>query len=118
MTRSYTRKDAEPHEQWVGLAYVERHGLPGYPPKRGAPVIPDCLRALRVKAGRASGIARKKRCVRGGKLLSSTRTNNDAAQRLAIAGTASPQSSPVPRSAMDVVIVAPRRACVQPQEGA
>ena len=22
----------ETHEQWVGLAYVERHGLPGYPP--------------------------------------------------------------------------------------
>jgi len=22
----------ERHEQWVGLAYVERHGLPGYPP--------------------------------------------------------------------------------------
>lgn len=33
--KGYIKPITEPHEQWVGLAYVERHGLPGYPPPNG-----------------------------------------------------------------------------------
>jgi len=91
------QNDVEKHEQWVGLAYIEAHGLPGYP-------APDLLR--------------KNRCSFGRKVVPLRRKNNDAAQRLVIAGTASHHRNLSKRPEMAAVIVALRPACVQPQEGA
>ncbi len=43
---------------WPGLAYVLEYGLPGFPPPR-VQEPSEALRAVRAKAGRASGAARQ-----------------------------------------------------------
>ncbi len=44
MTLIDLRSLDEQQEQWVGLAYVERHGLPGHPPARPVEYVTDAHR--------------------------------------------------------------------------